>query len=69
MGMQRGAHPLAALRHRLVGQADNGELAATAIGDMDLHIDGLRLNPLEGDGIDVRDCHEPRRCEIQRARP
>ncbi len=37
-GGQRRAHPLAAFRHRLVGQADNVELAAAGIPDMHLHV-------------------------------
>ena len=37
--MQRRAHPLPAFRHRLVGQPDDSELPAAAIGDVHLHID------------------------------
>jgi hypothetical protein len=54
-GGQRGAHPLAAFRHRLVAEPDDGE-ADKARGDMDLHVDGHRLDALEGHGGHMR-CH------------
>ena len=47
-GRKCGAHPLAAFRHRLVGQAHDIELAAAGIADMDLHVDftGFDAPPL-----------------------
>ena len=55
-GVQRAAHPLAALGHGLVGQSDDGE-GRHAGPDLHLHIDGARLDPLEGDGGDPREHH------------
>ncbi len=49
---QRGAHPLAALGHRLVTKADNVE-GGLATGQLHLHIHRLRLNALE------RECRDP----------
>ena len=57
MARQRGAHPLAAFRHRLVGQADDVEQAAAAVADMHLHIDFAGLDALKGNGINMRDGH------------
>ena len=51
---QRRAHPLARFRDRLVGQADDGE-GDHAGRDLHLHVDGARLDPLEGDGGDAGD--------------
>ncbi len=47
-GAEGGAHPLAAFRHRLVGQADDIEIAAAALADMDLyvHFTGFDAPPL-----------------------
>ena len=45
-GDQRGAHPLARFRHRLVGQADHVE-RRQAGRDLHLHVDGARLDALE----------------------
>ena len=53
-GVQRAAHPLAALGHGLVGEADNGE-GGEPRPDLHLHIDGTRLDALEGDGGDPRE--------------
>ena len=55
-GVQRAAHPLAALGHGLVGEADDGE-GGHAGADLDLDIDGAGLDPLKGDGRDPRE-HE-----------
>ena len=49
---ERAAHPLPALRHRLVGQAHDHERRQAA-ADMHLHIDGQCLDTLEGDGLYV----------------
>ncbi len=46
---QRGAHPLARLRHRLVGQADHVERREPG-RDLHLHVDGARLDALERHG-------------------
>ena len=46
---QRGAHPLARLRHRLVGQAHHIERREPG-RDLHLHVDGARLDPLERHG-------------------
>jgi hypothetical protein len=43
------AHPLAGLRHRLVGQPDHGE-SGQARRDLDLHVDRAGLDPLKGYG-------------------
>ncbi len=48
-GDQRRADPLARLRHRLVGQADDGE-SRQAGRDLHLHVDRAGLDPLKGDG-------------------
>jgi len=45
-GDQCRPHPLARLRHRLVGQADDGE-SRQARRDLDLHIDRAGLDPLK----------------------
>ena len=45
-GDQRGAHPLARLGHRLVGQADHVEGRQTG-RDLHLHVDGARLDAFE----------------------
>jgi hypothetical protein len=42
-GVQRPAHPLAALRHGLVGKADDGE-GGQPRSDLDLNINGARLD-------------------------
>ena len=42
-------HPFAAFGHCLVGQADDGE-GWQPRPDLHLHIDGTRLDTLEGDG-------------------
>ena len=50
-GRQGGTHPLPALAHGLVGQADDGE--GRLAGDQrDLHLDRQRLDAGEGDGDD-----------------
>ena len=51
-GVQRVAHPLAALGHGLVGQADDGEHVLAA-GDAHLHLDGPGLDADEGDRGDL----------------
>jgi hypothetical protein len=53
-GVQRAAHPLAALGHRLVGQADNGE-GGHAGADLDLHVHGAGLDAFKGDRGDPRE--------------
>ena len=53
------AHPLARLRHRLVGQADDGE-SRHAGCDLHLHIDGPDLDALERDRGDPLDHVRPR---------
>ena len=55
---QRGAHPLAAFGDRLVGQADDDEGGQPG-GELDLHLDGARLEPEIGDGGDGRDHQRP----------
>jgi hypothetical protein len=50
-GVQRAAHPLPALGHGLVGEADDGEVRHPR-PDLDLHIDRPRLDALKGDGGD-----------------
>ena len=55
---ERGMDPLAALRHRLVGQADDEEFRQ-ARGDLHLHLDGARLQPEKSDRGDVRDHQAP----------
>jgi hypothetical protein len=52
--IERAAHPLAALRHRFVGEADNGEGRQTW-PDLHLHIDAPGLDAFEGDGGDPRE--------------
>lgn len=49
-----GAHPLAALRHRLVREADDDEGGKPA-GDLHLDLDRTRLEAEKGDRGDVRD--------------
>jgi hypothetical protein len=56
--MQRRLHPLPALRHRLVGQADNMH-AELAWSHHDLDIDGHALNPLKCNCADPRDHVHP----------
>jgi hypothetical protein len=58
-GDQRGAHSLAGFRHRLVGEADDGE-ADIAAGKLDLHVDGAGLDALESYGCDPHDHVAPR---------
>ncbi len=53
-GVQRAAHPLAALGHGLVGEADNGE-GGKSRPDLDLHVDGARFDALESDRRDPRE--------------
>ena len=53
-GRPRRAHPLAALAHRLVGQADDGE-GRQARPHRHLDVDFQHFHALEGDGMDVRD--------------
>ena len=47
-GDQRRPHPLARLRHRLVAQTNDIEHHRAA-GNLHLHVDGSRLDSLEGD--------------------
>ena len=56
-GGEGGAHALFTLGHRLVGQADNIELAAAGVRNMDLNIDFAGVDALEGHCIYVRDGH------------
>ena len=49
---ERAAHPLPALRHRLVGKAHHHE-RGEARADMHLNVDRQRLDALEGDGLNV----------------
>ena len=49
---ERAPHPLPALTHRLVGESHHRE-RGQASADMHLHVDRQRLDPLEGDGLDV----------------
>ena len=51
--MQRGAHPLPAFAHRLVGQADDGE-GDDSPGHLDLDVDPQHLNALERHRVDAR---------------
>ena len=51
---ERGVDPLAALAHRLVGQADDEEFGQAA-GDLHLDLDRARLEPQERDRGDMRD--------------
>ena len=51
-GDEGGAHPFARFGHRLVGKAHDVE-SHIARRDLHLHIDGSRLDPLEGDGGDA----------------
>ena len=51
-GMERRLDPVAALGHRLVGQADDAEIGV-ARRDLHLDVDRNGLDPLEGDGGDV----------------
>ena len=51
-GMQGIAHALAAFRHGLVGQTDDGEHVPAA-ADAYLHLDGLGLDADERDGGDL----------------
>ena len=53
-GVQRAAHPLAAFRHGLVGEADNGEVRQPW-ADLHLHVDGARFDALESDRRDPRE--------------
>ncbi len=48
-GDQRRTHPLARFAHGLIGQADHHE-GDVAGRDLNLHVDGARLDALEGDG-------------------
>ena len=50
---KRRMHPLAALRHRLVGKADDGEFRH-ARGELHLHLDRARLEPQISDSGDGR---------------
>jgi hypothetical protein len=50
--MQRIAHPLAALRHRLVRQPDDGKHVPPR-ADANLHLDRLRLDADERHGCDL----------------
>ena len=56
---QRAAHPLLALRHLLVRQADDGEGRHPA-RHLHLHVDAQHVDALECDGADARG-HE---CEM-----
>ncbi len=53
-GMEGAAHPLTALVHRLVGQADDDEFRQ-ARHHLDLNIDRNGLDPLKRDGCNVSD--------------
>ena len=53
-GVERAADALAALGHRLVGKADNGE-SRNARSDLHLNVDAARLDPLESDRGDPRE--------------
>jgi hypothetical protein len=74
-GMQRVAHPLAALRHGFVGQTDDGEHMLAA-RDAHLHLHGPGLDADEGDRGDLPvhafprptpdcDCNDTRSAEGQ----
>lgn len=52
--MAFSAPPLAAFRHGLVGKSDNGE-GGEPRPDLDLHVDGARLDPFESDRRDPRE--------------
>ena len=52
--VERAAHPLAALGHGLVGQADDGE-GRQPRSDLDLHVDGPRFDALESDRGNTRE--------------
>ena len=65
-GGQRGAHSLAAFRRRLVGQADDIELASAAVGNVHLHVHRTSLDALERNGIDMSDGRGAR-CETATA--
>ena len=56
-GRQRGAHPLAAFGHRLVGKAHDIELAAAGIADVNLHVHFAGFDALKSNRIDMRDRH------------
>ena len=58
-GAEGGAHPLAGLGDRLIGQADHRE-GRQAGGDMDLNIHIARLDAVKGDRVDMGDHGEPR---------
>ena len=51
-GVERRLYPVAALRHRLVGQADDAEIGLTR-RDLHLDIDRHRLDALKRNGRDV----------------
>jgi hypothetical protein len=53
-GVQRPAHALAALGHRLVGEADNSEGGNTR-ADLDLDIHGAGLDAFKGNRGDPRE--------------
>ena len=53
-GVQRAAHPLAALGNRLVREADHDE-GGEPRPDLHLHIDGTRLDALKCDCGDPRE--------------
>jgi hypothetical protein len=56
-GVQCAAHPFAAFRHRLVRKSDNGE-GGEPRPDLDLLVDGARLDPFESDRRDPREHRE-----------
>src|SRR6185503_16384174 len=62
--VQRGAHAFARFADRLVGKADDVELAARrgTRADMHLHIDLARLHALEGHRVDVGETHSRPPC-------
>ena len=51
---QRPAHPLLAFADSAFGQTDDGDLGQPA-GHQHLHVDGLDVEALEGNGFDLRD--------------
>jgi len=53
-GVERGAHPLAAFSHRLVGQPDHGK-GRQAGSQLHLDVDVQHLDAGEGDGTDTCD--------------
>jgi hypothetical protein len=65
MAAKAARTPLAAFRHRLVGQAHDVEQPIAAFTDMHLHIDFAGLDALESHGVDMRDSHpaSPRKNE------